>query len=348
MKNSRDLGIDKVSGKEPVYAQNQVKARILAISLAFFVGLALMALKFYVYRITGSSAVLSDALESIINVVASAFALGSILVAAKPPDESHPYGHGKIENFSAGFEGALIILAALGVFITGWSHLLHPRPLPQLEKGLLILLGVSSVNFVLGLGLIRVGKRADSLALLADGKHLLADVYTTAGVLLGLFLVHMTGWYWLDGAIACLVGIHILFSGSKLVRQSFSGLMDAAEPDLLREISELLVKHRKDIWIDIHELKALRSGNLLHIDLHLILPRELTLEEAHREAKELEKIMVTHFGGRASVLIHMDPCIDPDCPVCRNHECGLRSVPEEGEASWDLEGFTLQGGARKR
>jgi cation diffusion facilitator family transporter len=306
-----------------------------------------MALKFYVYRITGSSAFLSDALESIINVVASAFALGSILVAAKPPDKSHPYGHGKIENFSAGFEGALIILAALGIFVTGWSHLFHPRQLPQLEKGLLILLGVSLVNFVLGLGLIRIGKRADSLALLADGKHLLADVYTTAGVLLGLFLVHHTRWYWLDGAIACLVGLHILFSGSKLVHQSFSGLMDASEPDLLRAISDLLVKHRKDLWIDIHQLRAWRSGTLLHIDLHLILPRELTLEEAHREAKELEKIIVDHFGGRASVLIHTDPCTDPDCPVCRRHLCQSRGEPEKPPAPWGLETFTLQRRARE-
>ncbi len=314
--------------------RDHIRARLIAISLSFVVGVSLMAVKFYAYLLTHSSAILSDALESIINVVASAFALGSILLAANPPDESHPYGHGKIEYFSVGFEGALIILAAFGIFKTGLSHILHPQQLPHLQNGLFILLGASFVNLLLGVGLIRVGKRTRSPTLTADGKHVLTDVYTSAAVLLGLFLVHQTGWYWLDGTVACLVGLNILVSGGKLVRQSIAALMDASDPDLLKEISTLLAKHRKDIWIDVHQLRAWRSGNLVHIDFHLILPRDLTLDHAHSEGKEVEKIMKDHFGGAASVLIHMDPCIDPDCPICRRHLCDSRQEDLKKRTAW--------------
>lgn len=328
--------------------RDHIRARLIAISLSFLVGASLMAAKFYAYLLTHSSAILSDALESIINVVASAFALGSILLAAKPPDESHPYGHGKIEYFSAGFEGALIILAALGIFKTGLSHIFHPQQLPHLQNGLFILLGASLVNLLLGVGLVRVGKRTRSLALMADGKHVLTDVYTSAAVLLGLFLVHQTGWYWLDGTVACLVGLNILVSGGKLVRQSFAALMDASDPDLLKEISTLLAKHRRDIWIDVHQLRAWRSGNLVHIDFHLILPRDLTLEDAHNEGKQVEKIIKDHFEGAASVLIHMDPCIDSDCPICRHHICESRQEDLKKRSAWTWEILTMQGGARER
>jgi cation diffusion facilitator family transporter len=327
---------------------NMVKARIIAISLSFAVGATLMAFKFYVYDITNSAAVLSDALESIINVVASGLALVAILVAAKPPDESHPYGHGKIEYFSAGFEGALIILAAFGIFKTGWAHLFHPTEIPELEKGLWILFGVSVVNLLLGLGLIRVGKRTASITLIADGKHVLTDVYTSGGVLVGLFMVHETGLLWLDGAVAFLVGINILFLGWRLIRQSFLGLMDTADEALLEKIAGLIHEKRKDLWIDIHQLRAFRSGAFVHIDLHLILPRDLSLEESHREAKDLEKMIVAQFSGRASVLIHTDPCVDPDCPICSNHLCKQRAQDMEERLNWDAKTLTSQGGAGER
>jgi cation diffusion facilitator family transporter len=338
MKNGSDM--------QPFFS-SRVRPRLIAIGVSFCVGVTLMAVKFYAYRLTGSSAILSDALESIINVVASAFALVSIILAARPPDRSHPYGHGKIEYFSAGFEGALIILAAFGVFWAAWLHIVHPQPLPQLETGLFIVLAAGIVNLALGLALVRVGKRSGSIALIADGKHVLTDFYTSAGVALGLLLVRLTGWYWLDGAVACAVGINILFSGSNLVRQSFSGLMDAADPDLMKQISDLLVKCRKDLWIDIHELRAWRSGNLIHIDFHLILPRDFTLEEAHREAKDLEEIIVDHFGGVAHVLIHMDPCQNPDCSVCSLSHCGKRAENKASSVNWDWETLTLTGGWRE-
>jgi cation diffusion facilitator family transporter len=278
------------------------------IGISLSVSVILMAVKFYTFHLTGSSAVLSDALESIINVVAAAFAVVSIWMAAQPPDSNHPYGHGKIEYFSAGFEGALIVFAAIGIFKTGISHLLMPHPLANLQAGLVILVAAAAINLLLGIGLLRVGKKTESLTLIADGRHVLTDVYTSAGVVVGLLLVHLTGWLWLDGAIACLVGLNILRTGTRLVRQSFSALMDASDPRLLDEISRLLEKHRQDVWIDIHQLRAWRSGNFVHIDLHLVLPRDYLLDDAHAQAKSVEKLLVGHFGGNAGVLVHMDPC----------------------------------------
>ena len=287
---------------------NRFNARLTVISVSLAVAVTLMAAKFYTYHLTRSSAVLSDALESIINVVAAAFAVMSIWMAAKPPDEDHPYGHGKIEYFSAGFEGALIILAAIGIFKTGIDRLLSPEPLTHLPSGLAILITVAVVNLLLGIVLVRIGNALQSLTLVADGKHVLADVYTSVGVVIGLTMVHWTEWLWLDGGIACLVGIHILFTGTRLVRQSFSGLMDASDPQLLDEISRLLETQRSPMWIDIHQLRAWRSGNFVHIDLHLVLPRDFMLEDAHTQAKLVERLLINHFKGNAAVLVHMDPC----------------------------------------
>ena len=321
------------------------RTRMFAIGSSLVVAFALMLVKFYAYRITHSAAILSDALESIINVVASAFAMFSIYLAAKPPDTDHPYGHGKIEFFSAGFEGALIVIAAVGIFLTGVSHILKPHEIPQLETGLFLLLATSIVNLALGLLLLRIGRQTDSITLRADGKHVLTDVTTTAGVLAGLVCVYYTGWKWLDGVIACLVGIHILLTGTRLVRQSFQGLMDAAVPELLESVSNLIIQRRRECWVDIHQLRAWQSGNHVHIDLHLVLPREFPLDKAHQEAKDLEALIIEHFNGNASALIHTDPCIDPDCPVCGQPLCQNRHQPMTGHGEWTIDSMTAYKGS---
>ncbi len=316
------------------------RVRLSAIVLSLLVGIVLMSAKFFAYHLTGSSAILSDALESIINVVASAFGVVSIVTAAKPPDESHPYGHGKIEFFSAGFEGALIILASAGIFRSAVPHILHPRPLPNLGEGLAILLGATVVNLLLGILLLRTGRRTDSLTLIADGKHVLTDVYTSAGVLAGLLLVPLTGWYRLDGVIACLVGLNILLTGIGLLRQAYAGLMDESDSGLLSEVSSLLVQNRNDLWIDIHQLRAWKAGNHVHIDLHVVLPRDLDLHRAHLEAKRIESILVDHFQENASILVHMDPCTEPDCPVCRRTRCQMRLAEARATGRWDPASLT--------
>ncbi|MFZ7125181.1 MAG: cation diffusion facilitator family transporter [Desulfobacterales bacterium] len=298
------------------------------------VGLGLLGAKFYAYHLTRSSAILSDALESIVNVAAAVFALYSIFIATRPADECHPYGHGKIEYFSGGFEGALIILAAIGIFRVGWQHLVHPQPIPQLEAGALIVLFAALVNLLLGIALIRIGRRTRSLALEADGHHLLTDVYTSAGVLVGLLVVRLTGWLWVDGAVAFLVGANVLWSGGRLIRQSFRGLMNAADPMLMNAISRLIVENRRPAWINVHRLRAWRSGAEVHIDLHLILPKDMSLEDAHFEADFLEKLLLDKIPGAASVLVHMDACRDGDCPVCGKPGCTSRKFDPLDDSGW--------------
>lgn len=323
-------------------APNPQKIRLIAILASFLVGFTLMAGKFYVYWLTGSAAILSDALESIINVAASAFALMSIILAAKSPDPSHPYGHGKMEYLSAGFEGALVILAALGIFYQAVPRLLVPRVLAHLEAGLLLLLAISGVNLILGLGLVHTGRRTHSLALVADGKHLLTDVFTSVGVIAGLLLACWTGRYWLDGALAILVGLHILYIGVRLMQEASAGLMDASDPELLEEIAGILREHRKDLWIDVHRLRARRSGDWVFIDFHLVLPRDLPLEEGHREVKELERIFNAKYEGMADVLIHLDPCEPVECPICGFAPCLHRKEETKEQKLWRAETVTTE------
>ncbi len=326
------------------YRKNpKLRNHLLAISASLIIGAGLMAVKFLAFWLTDSAAILSDALESIINVVAAGFALASIIIAAKRPDPSHPYGHGKVEFFSAGFEGALIVLAALGIFYAAWPRLFHPQAIPRLEKGMLLILGAALVNLFLGAVLVIVGRRTKSIVLVADGKHVLTDVYTTVGVVLGLVAVYFTGWNWLDGGVAVLVGLNILVTGARLVHQAASGLMDTSDPELLEEICRVIADNRRPMWIDIHQLRARRAGTHVFIDFHLILPRDLSLEESHAEVKKLEEILNEQYEGQADILIHADPCMEPECPVCWHEPCEHRQQAATMSRLWRADTLTCNG-----
>jgi cation diffusion facilitator family transporter len=320
--------------------QTAHRQRMLTILFSFGLGVVLLGMKFFTYRMTHSSAVLSDALESIINVAASAFAAVSVWVAAKPPDPDHPYGHGKIEYFSAGFEGALIVLAAVGIFYTGLRQIWQPRELPNLQQGILLLFVAIAANAAMAIILIRIGKRTDSIALIADGRHLFTDVYSSLGVIAGLILVRWTGWLRADGIVACLLGVHILIAGSRLVYESSTRLMDASDPYLLDRIIALLRSHRRPEWIDIHQLRATRAGILIHVDLHLVLHGDISLREAHHAAKAVEKLLVEAFYKNISVLVHMDPCEIIDCPQCVRKSCPERAAQPTPLPEWTREHLT--------
>lgn len=227
-----------------------------------------------------------------------------------------------------------------GFFFEGMKQVLYPQELPNLEKGLFFLIVSGMGNLILGLVMVRVGRRTKSLVLEADGRHLLTDVYTSGAVLIGVVVVYLTGWYRFDGIIACFAGANIIFWGSRLVRQGFGGLMHAAEPELLEEICDLLTRHKRDIWIDAHRLRAWRSGKWVNVDFHLVLPRELPLQDAHREVKDLERVFSDHFGGTAEILIHLDPCAAPECPVCNNDPCDLRQQGARHQKIWKRETLT--------
>lgn len=315
--------------------QQKTRLAILAASASLIVGFALMAVKFWAFYETGSAAILTDALESIINVVAGGFALVSVIYAAAPPDRNHPYGHGKIEFYAAGFEGSLIILAAVGIVWESWNKFFNPQPLPNLGLGLILLAGAGIVNLFLGLVLLRAGKKTESLTLVADGRHVLTDVYTSGAVLAGLALVLLTDWLWLDPAVACLAAVNIVFTGYKLIRESFAGLMHETDPALLDEICRAIAEKREPSWLDVHKLRAWRAGRLLHMDFHLILPKEMSLEAAHEEVVTLENLLKERFGADADILIHADPCHNSDCPVCAKALCGDRSAPFKCERPFD-------------
>lgn len=317
--------------------QSSHKSRIVAIGLSIGIGTLVMLLKFYAYWLTDSSALLSDALESIINVIASSFALWSILYSARPPDRSHPYGHGKIEYFAAGFEGALIILAAIGIFQAAWPRIMRSQELVELDKGLLLLAITGLTNLFLALGLIRVGNRTHSIVLVSDGKHIMTDVFSTVGVFAGLLLVRFTGYFWLDGVIAILMATMILITGIRLMRQAFAGLMDESDPSLLEEIAQLLSRSRKATWIDIHRLRAWRAGNQIRVDFHIVLPKYLTLQEISHTIEEVQRLFTVHYGHLIDVLVHTDPCCNADCPACAKDACSYRKEFFRYQTLWQGE-----------
>jgi cation diffusion facilitator family transporter len=324
-----------VNGESLVIDEPQLRRRAILISA--LVGVGLLAIKLMAAALTGSAAILSDALESIINVVASAFAFYSIILSAQPPDPSHPYGHGKIESFSAGFEGALIILAALAILWQAVPGFFAPRPIAELDLGIVLVIGAAAVNAGLGLFLIRIGRKTRSFALTADGKHLLTDVYTSGGVVLGLSLVRWTDWLVLDSITACAVAINIIVSGAKLVRQSVSHLMDEADERVLNNIVDTLQRARQPEWIDLHHLRSWRSGNRHHIDFHLTLPRYWNLEQCHDTETMVEAWLVDRLGGHGEALLHLDPCTPHHCPSCRMSDCPLRGGAFRTTPAWTLE-----------
>ncbi len=303
-------------------------------------GLLLMGMKFAAWLLTNSNAILTDALESIINVVAGAFGLFSLSLSAKPRDLNHPYGHGKIEFISAGFEGGLIFLAGCIIVAKSTYNLLYPQTLTQLDIGL-ALVGVSGlVNYFMGALLVRRGRHSHSLIMIASGKHLQSDAYSSAGLLLGLILLLFTGAAWLDNLIAILFGFIILYTGFRLMRTSIAGIMDEADEQLISGIVEKLGKDPDPDWIDVHNFRVIKYGAKLHIDCHLTLPYYYDVERAHRNIKAFERAVATHWEGPVELFIHIDPCAPPAaCRFCRKTDCAVRQAPFQHSVRWSLNNF---------
>jgi cation diffusion facilitator family transporter len=308
----------------------------LAARLAFITSLTLLLAKFGAYYLTDSKAVLSDAIESIINVVTAAFLMLSISVSTKPVDENHPYGHGKIESFSAGLEGGLIIIAALIILVEAVPVFFTPQAPKNLGIGLYILGGAGIINLIVGAYLVRAGRKYKSDALSADGRHLLTDFYTSAGVIIGLLLYRFTGYVWLDPFIACLVALNILIPGINLFTKSFKNLMDEADPELLERIVQGLNTIKKPGWLYPHKLRALRSGRYHHVDLHISLPHYWTLTQVHEAEQEITKTLLEAIGEEGDIMIHIDPCEPPYCPVCEVDDCSERKAQFSSASNWSV------------
>ena len=307
-----------------------------AARLAFITSLILFLAKFGAYFLTDSKAVLSDALESTINVVTAAFLMLSISISSRPVDENHPYGHGKIESFSAGLEGGLIIIAALIILIEAIPVFFAPKPPRNLGSGIYILGGAAVVNLIVGTYLIRAGKKYRSDALSADGRHLLTDFYTSVGVIIGLLLYRASGYLWLDPFIACLVALNILIPGIKLLTKSSRNLMDEADPELLERIVRGLNTIKKPGWLYPHKLRALRSGRYHHVDLHISLPHYWNLTQIHEVEQEITEALFEAIGEEGDIMIHVDPCEPPYCPVCNVDECSERKADFNRTPQWSV------------
>jgi cation diffusion facilitator family transporter len=295
-----------------------------------------MLAKFGAYFLTASNFVLTDAAESIVNVLASSFAFFSIYLAALPRDENHPYGHGKVEYFSVFIEGSLIGLAAITILIKSVYSIFYPNAIHDLLTGAAIIGATGIVNGSLGYYMISKGKTLPSITLEADGRHLVADMITSVGLVVGLLLIHFTKITWLDSGLSILVGLYILFSAYKLVRRSVSGLMDEADFGVVTEIIAVLNEKRRDAWIDIHNFRAQKYGNELHIDCHLTLPNYFDLIKVHEEVKLVDKLINSEVT-KTELFIHTDPCVPQCCHYCSMPNCPIRSEPKTEDIAWTME-----------
>jgi cation diffusion facilitator family transporter len=323
--------------ERPVSIADDARIRLRAGLISLVVSVVLLGAKYVAYRLTGSTAILSDALESIVNVVAAVFALGGLVFAGRPADRNHPYGHGKIEFFSAAFEGGLIAFAAVVIIYEVALSLVRGVEVKQLEAGLAIVVAAGLVNLLLGWFLVRTGKKHDSLTLVADGQHVLSDFWTSAGIVVGLLLVRVTGIPWLDPVAAALVALNLMWTGFRLVRRAAGGLLDEEDTELLNRLLAALQRHAGQGVIRIHHLRAIRAGRFNHVDAHLVVPEFWSVDRAHDLAETLAAQVIAELGVEGELVFHTDPCHRIYCAMCDLDECPVRREPFHARPDLTLE-----------
>lgn len=296
-----------------------------------------MAIKGYTFFVTSSNAVLSDALESIVNIASGAFALVSLNIASRPSDKNHPYGHGKVE-FIAGFvEGTLIIAA--GSFMVGKAtyNIIVPNEVQQLALGIILTSITGLVNFLMGYRLKRQGEAKGSMILISEGSHLMSDGYTSLALIIGISVVWISGIVLLDNIISILFGLYVLYMGYKIFRKSIAGIMDEMDMTLADDFIEELNKNRKPEWIDVHNLRIIKFGRDVHVDCHLTLPWYYSLEESHQQVVRFEAIIKEKFEPHTEFFIHADPCVESSCSLCAIENCSHRKHRFKEQITWDVE-----------
>lgn len=303
-------------------------------------GIILFIGKLVAWKLTNSDSVFSDAMESVVNVISAFMGLYSLHLAAKPKDEDHPYGHGKVEFVTSGIEGALIAIAGIMIIYEGINSLIIGKVLNKLDWGIWIIATTAIVNYLLGYISIKKGKEENSLVLISSGKHLQSDTITTLGVVISLIVVYFTKIYWLDSVVALAFGVYIIIVGYKIVRKSLSGIMDEQDPDLLRQIVQILEKNRRTEWIDIHNMKIQQFGSSLHIDAHITLPWYYSLREAHNEMEKAIILLANNTKRSIEFNFHMDDCKPISCSVCQIKDCPVRERNFIKRVIWTPENVT--------
>jgi cation diffusion facilitator family transporter len=279
-------------------------------ALSIVTALATIALKYGAYLLTGSVGLFSDAAESVVNLLAALVALWALTLAARPPDEDHAYGHTKAEYFASGLEGALILLAAVTIGYTAWQRIIDPQPLQNVGIGLAISAVAAALNGAVALLLLRAGQRFNSITLRADAHHLLTDVWTTGGVILGVLLVHWTGWLLLDPLIAILVALNIVWTGVRLIRETGYGLLDSAVPERERSAIQAILARYESQGIRFHAVRTRQSGMRRFVSLHVLVPGHWTVQRGHDLCEEIE-LAIRRALADAHIFTHLEPLEDP-------------------------------------
>lgn len=301
------------------------------------IAIVLFLVKVTAWYLTNSVAILTDALESIVNVAAGFIGVYSLFISAKPKDEDHPYGHGKAEFISAAVEGTLIIVAGILIIYKAIVSLIAPHVIQKLDYGIILVAATALINFIAGTICLNAGRKNNSLALIAGGKHLRTDTWSTLGIIVGLVLLYVTKLVWLDSVVAIVFSLFIIYTGYKIIRTSIAGIMDEADIELLNKLVALLNANRKENWIDLHNLRVIKYGGTLHIDCHLTVPWYLNVREAHNEIEALAALVQNEFGETVELFVHSDDCREFSCRICYKKDCLVRLHDFENRVEWTID-----------
>ncbi|MFZ4058517.1 MAG: cation diffusion facilitator family transporter [Ferruginibacter sp.] len=303
-------------------------------------GVGLFIIKLVAWYLTGSVAILTDALESTVNVVAGFIGIYTLYVSAKPKDNDHPYGHGKAEFISAAIEGTLISVAGVIIIYEAINNLYEPHAVASLDYGIVLVASTAIINYIAGAICIKTGRKNNSLALIASGKHLQTDTYSTVGIIIGLILLYFLHYSWIDSVVAMVFAVFIMLTGYKIIRTSIAGIMDEADTEILNKLVVSLNEHKQPNWIDLHNLRIIKYGGTLHLDCHLTIPWYLNVHEAHDEIDALAKLAKDEFGQSLELFVHADGCLDFSCKICDKKGCAVRKFDFERKIAWTMENIS--------
>jgi len=301
------------------------------------VSVLLFIIKVVAWLLTSSVAILTDAMESTVNVVAGFIGLYSIILSSKPKDKEHPYGHGKVEFLSSAVEGVLISIAGLIIIYEAINNLVHPHEIKKLDYGIILIAITAVVNYIVGQICVNKGKKENSPILVASGSHLKSDTYSTLGLLVGIVLILITGEKWIDSVAALVFAFIIIFTGYKIIRRSIAGIMDETDNAIIDDIIKVLNQHREVEWIDVHNMRVINYAGFYHIDCHLTVPFYINVNEAHHLLDRLTNLLTKHFKERVEFFVHIDGCMPHQCNLCNIPNCNQRKTNFIQHVQWTNE-----------
>jgi cation diffusion facilitator family transporter len=319
---------------------NRTKENLQFQKIVAAISVILFFIKVIAYYFTNSVAILTDALESTINVATALFGIYALYLASIPRDKNHPYGHGKIEFISATIEGVLITVAGIIIIIEAIEKIKNPNKTEQIDFGIYLVGLTAIINLILGYYAIKKGQKNNSIALISSGKHLQSDTYSTLGIIVGLILLYFTKIEIIDSIVAFIFAIILIYTGYKIVRQAISGIMDEADMKLLNNAIAHFNENRRENWIDLHNLRIIKYGSTLHFDCHLTVPWYFTVNEAHIETAALENTIKEKYGETIELFVHTDGCMPFSCQICQKTNCQKRLEPFRKKIEWNLDNLS--------